>query len=266
MANLDLGARAASDGSWNTTENNQVKWTPIGKQKTGGYYIFTGTFEGNGHTISGVYVFETGDFGGIFGNASNTIQNLTIKDSYIESTGARTGGIVGALRGGNLTNCHNINTEVKGNISIGGIVGQSQGNITKCSNSGIIGGDQAVGGIAGLAVQGTIEKSENTGEIKGNTKMVGGIAGQAGSPLDTQYSINIRKCNNYGNIIGNIEDSCTGGIVGALYNSASIVGECKNTGTITGGESAGKIVGTIYNEATVENNNIEEGSVVITGN
>ena len=119
-SNLDLGAKWDKDG--NLTSG--TAWTPVGKTKNTNEFI--GTFEGQNCYIQGVYVNQEANFGGIFGN-SNTIQNLTIKNSYIEG-GTATGGIVGALRGGKVENCHNINTTVickEGNYyTVGGVVGQ----------------------------------------------------------------------------------------------------------------------------------------------
>ena len=105
--NLDLGARE-KDGEWETTENEAVKWTAIGKTSNN---MLKGTFEGNNHTIKGVYVNDSTDFNGIFGN-TNSVLNITIKNSYIKG-GSCTGGIVGTLRSGTVENCHNINTQVK---------------------------------------------------------------------------------------------------------------------------------------------------------
>ena len=104
---MDLGARE-KDGEWETTENEAVKWTAIGKTSNN---MLKGTFEGNNHTIKGVYVNDSTDFNGIFGN-TNSVLNITIKNSYIKG-GSCTGGIVGTLRSGTVENCHNINTQVK---------------------------------------------------------------------------------------------------------------------------------------------------------
>lgn len=146
-ANLDLGARANEKGEKITG----TEWTPVGIETTS---AFIGTFEGNNHRISGVYVNIDGNFGGIFGN-SNTIKNLTIKDSYIQATNA-SGGIVGALRTGTIENCHNINTIVEIEAaSVGGVVGQLSSNanikVINCTNTGNVNGPKNVGGIVGNA-------------------------------------------------------------------------------------------------------------------
>ena len=166
--NLDLGARE-KDGNWETTENEEVKWTAIGKEKA---KTLQATFEGNNHIIKGVYVNDSTNFNGIFGN-TNSILNLTVKNSYIKGATC-TGGIVAALRSGTMENCHNVNTQViliEGEYyTCGGVVGQVTGNIKNCSNTGTVTAKGEVGGISGyLGAQkyaATETKCYNKGEIK----------------------------------------------------------------------------------------------------
>ena len=118
MNNLDFGARARQPdetitdsieketSKWIANEG-KLNWTPIGidfnnvKNKLG-------AVDGKNHIIRGMYVNRDESFNGIFGN-SNTIQNIIIKDSYIQG-GYLVGGIVGRIRSGEIYNCHNINT------------------------------------------------------------------------------------------------------------------------------------------------------------
>lgn len=250
MNNLDLGARP-TDGNWNTTENESKKWIPIGKsdKKVDNVSInrFIGIFEGNHKTIKGVYVNQTANFAGFFGYATNTIQNVSIKDSYIEG-GNCMGGLTGSIK--ILTNCHNINTTViskEGSYyTIGGITGQisaNTGTISNCSNSGKIiangissGNLSQCGGITGVLGQNnTITNCENRGKISGRGNLVGGISGVMNS------STTMTKCNNYGEIIGN--NMYVGGVSGYV-NPNSSVSECKNYGKITGNnQHVGGIMG-----------------------
>ena len=111
---LDMGARQ-KDG----VLVSGIKWTPINMRK--------GTFDGKEHYISGIYVQTqnsggTGLFGGFY---AKKIQNITIKNSYIESSKDKVGGICGATFG-DISNCHNVNTTVKCSkevSDVGGIVG-----------------------------------------------------------------------------------------------------------------------------------------------
>ena len=239
MNDLDLGARFDENGKLTLG----VEWVPVGKTKT-----LVGTFEGNNHYIKGVYVNSDTKFCGIFGN-TNTIKNLTVKNSYIEGS-ACTGGIAGAVRGGKVENCHNINTIVtmkSGTESVGGIVGQSSVNIENCTNEGIvyITGRSAqnrsqAGGIVGICVgKSTISGCVNKGNINSGEKAgmcTGGICGSSG----TEDAVTISNCKNEGTINGIVT---TGGIVG-LLSTKGTVEQCSNTGNIniTGSGGAG-IVG-----------------------
>ena len=66
------------------------KWTPIGNSSV----AFTGTFDGDGHTVSGMFINTTSSHNGLFGNSSGTIENLTVADSWV-SGGKYTAGVVG---------------------------------------------------------------------------------------------------------------------------------------------------------------------------
>ncbi len=116
------------------TNDTYSGFKPIGYLKDSPFY---GIFDGNGKTISGIYIKSKKNFCGIFGNSS-TIKNLTVKNGYVEG-GNATGAIVGAVRSGELENCVNESVTVvltNGEYSeVGGIAGQVNGNrIERCNN------------------------------------------------------------------------------------------------------------------------------------
>ena len=235
-ADLDLGARANEKGE----KVVGSEWTPIGIETTS---AFVGTFEGNNHYITGIYVNIEGNFGGIFGN-SNTIKNLTIKNSYIKGANC-SGGIVGALRTGTIENCHNINAVVNvDSITAGGVVGQLETKAINCSNTGNVSGNKQTGGVAGYArISSTISNCYNTGNVSGN-EFTGGVAGYA------YNSSTISSCYNTGNVSG---DKNTGGVAGYARISSTI-SNCNNIGTVTGnGELIGGIVGAASTSSIISN-------------
>ena len=250
LADIDLGARQ-SDG----VKTYGTEWIPIGPTTD---EKFTGTFDGNNHTIRGVFVKQTSKFAGIFGN-SDTIKNLKIADSYIYSSDSCVGGIVGALREGTLENCENINTTiVSEEHAVGGIAGQFTGiKIENCSNSGkIVGNKHRVGGIVGQA-KGIIEYCTNSANIIGERQSIGGIVGYLNEGT-------IKICNNSGRIEGGQsatqKNSEAGGIVGLLGKNGQ-VDECTNTGIIYGkGNSVGGIVGIGYSQSKIKNS-INRGKI-----
>lgn len=262
---IDMGARQE-----NGILTAGTAWNPIGVDNAG---KFTGTFEGNNHTIKGIYVKKDGNFAGIFGN-SDTIQNLTVTDSYIEATGGSVGGIVGALREGNIVNCHNVNTRVSSSENgnnVGGIVGQfgtqnfAEGNIINCTNTGNVESNgHSIGGTAGLFAGKKIEDCVNEGKVTGGIEngygMVAGIVGN-------MVVGDIINCTNKG-VITNRGIS-TGGISGQFQGGE--IQFCINIGTIYGGiyndinTYSGGIVGQFLGKKMIENC-VNNGNVLNKGN
>ncbi len=190
MNDLDMGARegtgSTAEEKWETTANEAKNWTPIGIDKEDTGKFFKGIFNGQNHTIKGIYVntTKTENGNGIFGRG-NTIKNLTVKNSYIKGTSNRTGGIIGCLDKGEITHCYNINTYVRGALAVGGIVGQSARTpIRFCGNTGNIASSQeGAGGISGFQALSFTEYCYNLGDVSGC--YAGGI--QGGSYVHGRY-------------------------------------------------------------------------------
>ena len=228
--NIDMGARQEEGG---LTTAPETQWTPIGMSK--------GTFDGKEHYITGIYV-QNAKSAGIFSTAK-TIINLSVQNSYIESSNQLVGGIVGSIIN-EIKNCHNINTTVKSTLEfsfVGGIVGNTiTGKVNNCTNSGnIIGKDIVAGIMGGTVFSGSIENCYNEGEIKGNNA-IGGIVGTLNP------NITVRNCYNTGRIVG--ESSCIGGIVGDSYG---IIETCYNKGEISGIDKVGGIAGEIAGSSAI---------------
>ena len=257
--NIDLGARE-ENGNWETEKNEALKWTAIGKEYE---KMLKATFDGKNHIIKGVYVNDTEMFNGIFG-WSNSILNLTVKNSYIKGA-AGTAGIVAVLWEGTIDNCHNVNTTVIGTsgFSFGGIVGQAGGDISNCSNTGKIVGSKRssdeysqTGGIVGYLLKSlTISNCYNSGSVNGEGGYnVGGIVGVI------EESAQITQCYNEGEVISKHKQ--VGGIVGTIKEKSQIT-DCYNIGTIMGNELVAGIAG-----ATVKSTQITDcyNTGEITGN
>ena len=238
-ANINLGASA------------ETPWTAIGN--------FTGTFDGAGYKISGLYLnadnLGPADQGlGLFTmvGEGGTVENLTV-EGVIDGTnaGVGIGGIVGKNNGGIISNCTSI-VDITGSVdsNVGGIVGSSEsGTIENCCNTGSINVtgsvDSNVGGIVGLAgnpngrVTVTVENCENTGNVyvtavksKG---LIGGIVGRANG------GSTVSNCRNSGDISANKEgNSITGGIVGDNYGA---IFRCYNTGAVSADGATGGVAG-----------------------
>lgn len=200
-------------------------WTPIGigngTENNGATidFPYSGTFDGNGHTISGLNVNYRNKNGGLFCYVMNaTIKNLTVAGSVTHSSedGVAYGGIVGCADSSTIENCTNRCT-VTGNWYAGGIVGWStDSDIIGCANFGNISSPSFSGGICGeiggkndaAGIDATIRDCYNVGMVSGN--YAGGITGQSDSE---NIDILIANCYNVGSLHGSTN---TGEIIGDL--------------------------------------------------
>ena len=201
--------------SWNDTNKPGNEWKTIGSS---GY--FSGIFDGQNHTISGIYINNSNNYQGLFGHVDGTIQNLSVTDSYIKSNDY-VGGIVGYSNGGTVSNCFNSGTMTgeADYASVGGIVGgnmRGSNTVSNCFNSGTVtGGSKArVGGIVGFNDGSTVSNCSNIGTVTGGSEArVGGIVGYS-----TAGNGMVTNCSNIGEVIGRDSGASVGGIVGYIDN------------------------------------------------
>ena len=252
-----------SDGTVN--EGTFKEWTPIGNSYNGSY---TGIFEGQNHTISGLYFKqENTEEVGFFGYNRGKISNVGILDSYfcgfsqvggvcgynsstitncynkgvVDGTADRAssfGGVCGCNLG-ILTNCYNTGI-VKGQLFVGGVSGNNGKMITNCYNTGIVKGHEWVGGVSGEN-SGTIINCNNEGKVSGTEYYVGGVSGE--------NKKTITNCYNTGIVSG---QSYVGGVNG--YNINGTIINCNATGEVNGTDSyVGGVIGRNLNKGTITN-------------
>ncbi len=217
--------------------HNITGFAPIGT-KTDSY---TGTFNGNNHSISGLTV-NGSDAAGLFGYVKGaTIQNINLCDSKITTTGNYAGGIVGfATDAAKIENCSTNNIKIEaGSRHIGGIIGRGEGSteISNCTNTSSLTGTYNVGGIAGSLNGSSITNSGNSGDLPA-TGANGCVGGIVGFTRDGQIS----TCYNTGEITGSSKAD-VGGIVGLSEHSLSSISDCYNVGAVHGGRLTGGIAG-----------------------
>ena len=161
-----------------------AEWTPIGTADK----PFSGNFDGNGHTISGLNY--SGEYAGLFGYINNgTISNIKLADSSF-ANGTASGGICAVNNGGTIENCAVDNVAVRGGTA-GGICGQNSGTITDCFFSGNVSSDGKYGGICGA----------NSGTIKSTVSLYAGAAvgeNTNGSITNCLYNIDIAGRQKFG--------------------------------------------------------------------
>ena len=242
-------------------------WTPAGNGTrsdatfTGDSY--TGTFDGNGKTISNVN-------NSLFGVVTGTVKNVKI-EATINNTGSDSVGAVARILAGGTISDVSVSGSVIGEEAVGGVVGRvlAEGTVSNCTNSATVestSGSDAAGGIVGKAYYTVAGKEmnitgcKNIGEIKGKYA-AGGIVGFSAA--------NVKNCENSGAItMTGANASAVGGIIGEQTNYGTISGN-KNTVNITVNGSAnvnvGGIIGWIryQNNAAAYANNM---TIVVSGN
>ena len=165
------------DGTLN--EGTFKEWTPIGNTCNGSYSPYTGIFEGQNHTISGLYFKkENTSEVGFFGYNGGKISNVGILNSYFCGF-SQVGGVCG-YNSSTITNCYNkgvVDGTADRASSFGGVCGCNLGILTNCYNTGIVSGQSYVGGVNGYNINGTIINCNATGEVNGTGSYVGGVIG-----------------------------------------------------------------------------------------
>ena len=210
-------------------------WTPIGTDYDNSY---TGTFDGGGHTITGLTFTTNDEFAGLFGwlNRAGTVKNVVMEGVQITSH---------QIYGG----------------SIGGVVGSGWGTIENCSVSGSVSGTVYVGGVVGVQIGGSITGCSSSATVKG-TVDVGGVAGQ------TNSSATLTACYATGNVtieINPAKNIAGGSLVGMNAGISLLAcyatGNVTSTGSSTGYMHIGGFLGNNYTTVTAGywKNNHEQG-------
>ena len=207
-------------------------WTPIGTNYDNSY---KGTFDGGGHTITGLTVTTYDKYAGLFGwlNSAGTVKNVV-------------------MEGVQITNNHSSGFA-------GGVVGNSWGTIENCSVSGSVNGEVYVGGVVGKQTSGSMTGCSSSATVKG-TVNVGGVAGESWGSMTACYAT--------GNVTLEIypgKDISGGGVVGFKGGNSVLAcyatGNVTSTGSSTGNVHIGGFLGDNYTTVTAcyWKNNKEQG-------
>ena len=247
-----------------------IEWTPIGNQMP-----YSGTFDGQGHTVSGLYLDNTKTaYVGLFGSNCGTIQNVGVVDSYFNGEDY-VGGVCGmnwhdgteGIMSVTISNCYNTGA-VNGRRYVGGVCGYNkistgdvgkQALITDCYNTGKVSGYIGVGGVCGKNYPSLLDNGYssnsimncyNTGAVSGDS-YVGGVCGENSyyKYIETPPSVTIMNCYyNSDNYTGNAVGSNTGDVVNVMGKTtaefasgevAYLLNEGKAFGTQVWGQQLG---------------------------
>lgn len=266
-ADIDLKnyCHAAEDGK------ELLSWIPIGNDNN----RWKGNMDGQGHTISNLYIKTAQDYVGLFGYTDGaTIQDLTFDYAKVENVSTTTtydtGILAGHAYGDSPSHIKGIKTTenctVIGQEDTGGIVGYAYINLENCENHSCVKGAYYVGGIAGSSAEKNIKRCTNYGTVDNDGRYIGGIIGNA-------YGTSIEDCANYGKITN--KGWYAGGIAGETTNSSIqnvfSYGDVTNTydnpgiiiGQVNGTLTAKGIIA--YNKEALLNNSSENIKIVGEG-
>ena len=250
------------------TDSRDTGWQPI----VDGVRPFSGTFEGNNHTISNLMINRpaTNDVGlfqdvgplitvpqpgggVLIRRSSAKVVNLKLRNINVQGN-ERVGGVAGSNTG-SIENS-DVNGIVKGGDSVGGLVGLNVGGVTNSYASGDVEGDYFVGGLLGESLSsGDVSNSHASGRVKGNDS-VGGLIGYNDSPIETSYAEGgVEGNENVGGLIGlndgRISNSySTGNVLGRLIYAGGLIGGNNNhisnsyaTGNVEANRHGGGLIG-----------------------
>ena len=226
---LDFGeAGSYASGAVRAGWNSGSGWEPIGVDTSG--RRFSATFDGNGHTVSNLYIdraigSDRSSGVGLFGFAGES----------------------GVIRGIGL-----VNAEVHGYSRVGGLVGENSGQVSDSYATGsVTGSGHYVGGLVGLHL-GTVSASYATGDVTGSDNYVGGLVGSSrGSISDSYAKGSVTGSKAYvGGLVGNVGSDktviasyATGSVTGSGYYVGGLVGEVGSGATVIASYATGSVTG-----------------------
>ena len=237
----------AADKSQNLEEKS---WVPIGNRNIVKY---RGTFDGNGKTITNLYInaSQTSQNNmGLFGYTyQSTIKNLTFENANVTNTQSNTGILVGkAGYGSTLQNIKISKTcQIKGGNYTGGIAGELDGNAYNCVNYATVQGTQYIGGLWGMYSRkgNSITACANYGNVTASSEMAGGLVGYFRGGT-------IQDCANYGDVKGTNRVAGMAGFVSDgkvqnvfSYGNISVTNKTQNVGMVFGWSSFGATEGMV---------------------
>jgi hypothetical protein len=249
--------------------NEYEGWEPIGKPYRQPYSgpSFQGVYNGNGHSITGLYINRPEvDNQGLFGFSNGTIKNLGLEE--IDVRGFENVGGLAGLNEGSIVDCHSKGI-VTGEYYVGGLVGSNNyGTIIASWNAGNVLSNRMAGGLVAFNSNGSIQDCHNEGNVScpsdagglvssstsltisncyntGNVNCSG--YGKTGGLVGYSYLDTITNCYNTGKVTASYSD--TGGLLGQVREST--MQACYNTGDVTGADYTGGLAGRYYSLVTL---------------
>ena len=210
-----------------------ITWTPIADWMGNRTTQYSGTFDGNNKTVSGLYFNGDSTCIGLFGSSESdgNIKNVGVVDSYFKGNNF-VGGVCGR-NDGTITNCYNAGnlTAIESSATIGGICGYNSGTVTNCYNTGTVtatGSSASVGGVCGCSTE-LISNCYNIGTVTAASSDadISGICGYNFGPVKNCYYLADTEDENGGKTTAQFAS----GEVAYLLSQGCSIGEGDNTET-----------------------------------
>ncbi len=248
-----------ADGALNGDGSAFTEWVPIGLGTNSIQYL--GEFDGNGYTISGLYINDIDlSYAGFIGQLDyyGAIRNLSITDTFILNEGYA--GTICASSHGKVFNCHSV-ANVTGYGWAGGICGNAFGTVANCTSQSTVHGHRCAGGIVG-DMSGTLVNSYHVGAVSVDTSYAGGIVGQLSSgSVENCYSVStVTGTDQIGGICGEVNsntvtnsyylaDDSYDSTVGTVLTAAQMTADAGTSDSLIDALNTGAET---YNEASPE--------------
>ncbi|MFS2035879.1 YDG domain-containing protein [Polaromonas sp. CT11-55] len=282
----NLGGRyvlgADIDAAPTSTWNGGAGFAPIGTGNSGCTpNCFYGTFDGLGHTITGLTIDRTTRFTGLFGSTSSAsvIRNVglvggsvrssnndigalagwndgVISNSYAStnvSGGADAGGLVGGTGGSSKIDHSYATGNVNGSVFTGGLAGYNQGDISNSYSTGTVTSGQAAGGLVGYMLHvGTISSSYSSATVNSSGDTNGGLVGLwsgSGGSISNSYATGaVTGTTKTGGLVGDMSNN--GGTITNSYAAGQVTGTAGSVGGLVGSQTTGTISGSFWDTTT----------------
>jgi hypothetical protein len=245
-------------------------WEPIGLFGKNAYGLgnrpFSGTFDGDSKTISGMTINDTASYKGLFGLARGAVVKNVVLKSAKMVVGTYAGALAGKMDSSVVDNCVLEDIDVSGMDRVGGLIGEaSHVSVANVVVSGVVKGENSVGGVVGRLQDGAFDHLTNKAEVSGKST-VGGVAGAFATTVNSDGSVTegegfVRDLLNYGKVSGTKD---VGGVMATL--SATKLDHAGNYGSVNADESAMSNVGgviAVASSKSVLNEVFNAGAVTV---
>jgi hypothetical protein len=238
MADIDMSAYTGTQ--YNVIGYLIEYWHPDNR-------FFSGVFDGKGHTIRNfTYACEGESDVGLFGYVTGTVKNLKLVDVHVNAVmGGHVGALAGICNGGEILNCGVTGGQVSGDEAVGGLVGYNTDDdgVVNCYSSVAVTGRQYVGGLVGNS-SGEVDRCYSFSTVTGET-CIGGLVGRSGNDdariTDSYAGGLVSGDTQVGGLVGKAScdsDDCEGGDIWRCYSTARVEGIGEQVGGLVGANYA----------------------------